>query len=61
MHTSQPTLFCILTFHVIVASCAATHGDLQVHLLITDLNSVHGAARGLTGIIAGCAVLAVTR
>jgi Domain of unknown function (DUF4410) len=33
---------------------------LMVNLTITDLNYVHGATRGLTGIMAGRAVLSVT-
>jgi len=44
----------------IVGTGTATDPDLDVRLAITDFHYVHGAARFLTGILSGHAVLSVT-
>jgi hypothetical protein len=46
--------------YAVVSAEAGNAGGLDVRLTITRLNYVHGAARGLFGIVAGRAVLDVT-
>jgi hypothetical protein len=46
--------------YTFVGAQASNANALQARLKITDLNYVHGAARGLVGIMAGRAILGVT-